>query len=184
MRRSVSRLPITPAMLKHFAVFTAVATGCLAMFATGENSSAEQAIRGVHDAAASQSHGPLPGQSVNGKIMVREVGGLKLAPGTRLGQDLGGGSSENTGSSGQGDIRNAGLAVAGGPDMAGPVAAAQPVVMVRDAAGVPAPSVTAATTLLPNGQPKPPRRASQQDYQRMMAESLRRSGLGNEARGE
>ena len=42
MRRAAPPLPISPKLLKHFAVVTLVLTACIAMFADGESREAIQ----------------------------------------------------------------------------------------------------------------------------------------------
>lgn len=174
MRRAASTLPVTPAMLRHFAVLTAVATACLAMFASGENGSAGQAVIKAHDAAKARSLNAQPGAMGSGKIVVREIGGLKLAPGTRLDRQQADFEPEITNRAMEGDIRNAGMAMTRPAEFVGPGPGSKPVEMVRDAAGIPAPAVTASLKRPPGSSP-PPRRPSRQEYERMMAEADGRS---------
>ena len=49
--------------------------------------------------------------------------------------------------------------------------------MIKDAKGIPAPSVTAGINQRPKpGKAQPPRQATRQDYEKMMAGSQQRSG--------
>jgi hypothetical protein len=81
MRRAVPNLPVSPNMLRHFAVLTLVITGGLAMFAGGENQSflAEQVKQRQMKTEAVRAER----QKATEHTVV--IDGLRVAPGTRLG---------------------------------------------------------------------------------------------------
>lgn len=187
MRQPTPTLPITAKMLRHFAVVTLAITACIGVFAQGENAKlAAQPKQG-----AAQESGDFGGANrallSGGDKAPREVNGMKLASGTRL--DTGGGSDVGDTPArvvdGIGYIQNSQPAMRPGSeafspgipavaDLAPPEAA---VPIPKDANGVPAPGA-AGTALMPAkaDKPKPPRRATQQDIDRMMAASSQRSG--------
>ena len=167
-------------MLRHFAVLTAAVTVCLAMFASGENSGAAQAL--IQAKARSTA---IPAAQLGpGRREVREVGGLKLAAGTRLDGRHDDYDTETTRDVGQGNLVYADPASARADEATSPAAGSQAIEIARDASGVVAPSVTAAVKRGPNAAQPAPRRATQQDYERMMAESERRSGPAGGITGE
>lgn len=179
MRQPTPTLPITSKMLRHFAVVTVAITACIGIFAQGEN--AEVAAKPAQAAAPQESGGGKP---------TREVNGIKLASGTKLnpggGDDSGGGGGG--GGEGSGYIQSPQSAIrptAYGPaanqpeaiDSNGYAAQATLAPVPKDANGVPAPGA-AISTVNPArpGKPKPPRRATAQEIERMMAASSRRTG--------
>jgi hypothetical protein len=195
MRQPTTTLPITPKMLRHFAVVTFAITACLGIFANGENSkvSAKSMNEMAHNSGAfsngfgSSKRDPLAG---SGNRESRNVNGIKLATGTKLisgGEDDGGVSSSQSGDS-FGTIQNDPLPVrppsAGSPAGAsagylGNGFAAQPGShpIPKDELGVPAPgAATSSSNLLRRSQPQPPRKATQQEIEKMMAASRQRSG--------
>lgn len=81
MRRAAPPSALSPAVLRHIAVLTLVITGGLAMFASGENQAylAEQVRQRQMQTEA------LRAQRENASKRTVVVDGLRLAPGTRLG---------------------------------------------------------------------------------------------------
>lgn len=81
MRRAAPPSALSPAVLRHFAVLTLVITGGLAMFASGENRAylAEQ----VHQRQMQTEALRAQREKASQRTVV--VDGLRLAPGTRLG---------------------------------------------------------------------------------------------------
>lgn len=164
-------------MLRHFAALTAVATACLAIFASGENSNALQAASQVNNPGKAGDASVLAGQLAKGRREVREIGGLRLAQGTRLGyqQQPDYDVEKNLGPT-EGHIQYDDPASANAADLAAAAPSPAPVEMVRDPSGIPAPGTTTALKRPPAGRQQAPRRATRQDYERMIAESERRSG--------
>ncbi len=187
MRRTTPQLPVTPAMLRHFAILTGVATLCLAMFATGENADGAagkaqvasgeggmmSAMLGAEERALKGNQAQKPAKVVNG---------LTIGAGRRPVNDGGSGDEgepDRQEAGGQGDIRN--FYPQQGQPSSGVVASVEPglqtAAMVKDAAGVPAPAANAASRPRAGlGRTQAPRQATPQDYDRMMAESQRRAG--------
>ena len=191
MRRTTPTQPVTPAMLRHFAVLTVVITSCLAIFAQGENNSLEEARRAV-----ASKNGSAGAFSVNGaakqaqeRKALREIGGLKIAADTKIGGGFradaviereaassdGGGSGSGSGSGDTGnntDANSSPAAVAGQPMM--PPPGSNPVQLSPGPPGMP-PGVG------PNqrrGPPtaQPPRKPTAQEIDRMIAAARERSG--------
>lgn len=174
-------------MLRHFAVLTIVITACIAIFAQGENNAAKvKNPQAVNEESSGNALSAMIGgaeaaalkQSREGKP-TREVNGMRIASGTNLSNNY----YEETTTFAQpevtGDIRNFDPAHAIVLDEKGtlPEPANQPPPMIKDANGIPAPSVAAGINQRPNpGKAQPPRQATRQDYERMMAESQQRSG--------
>jgi hypothetical protein len=187
-------------MLRHFAVVTIAITACIGIFAQGENS--EVAAKPAQAAAPEESGGGMfdfggaeRAALAGGDKQPREVNGIKLASGTKLnagGDDWGGGDGVGDGGGnfgeGSGSIQYSQPAMrapATGPatrlpeevakEGLAPPASAPPI--PKDANGVPAPGA-AVTTFNPArpGKTQPPRKATQQDIDRMMAASIKRSG--------
>jgi hypothetical protein len=164
MRQPTPTIPVTSKMLRHFAVVTVAITACIGIFAQGEN--AEVAAKPAQAAAA-------PEESGGGMF---DFGG---------GGDGGGGGG---GGEGSGFIQSAPPTMRSTPyGPAARISAADEgngytpptnqLPIPKDTNGVPAPgaAVTAVNPARP-GKPQPPRKASQQDIDRMMAASSQRSG--------
>lgn len=188
MRRAPPTLPVNPAMLRHFAVLTVVATVCLAMFASGENASALREAQAAKRARSSGAWGTAPAAPAPAKGE-REVNGMKLASGTRLNQNS---NYEHepevyrTEQEAQGNIRNldpqyrslppGSVGVPGIAAAAGTPAAA----IKRDPAGVPLAPIGSGQAKVPgNAKLQPPRQANTQDIERMMEASRSRSTRGS-----
>ena len=191
MRRAAPTLPVTPTMLRHFAVVTLLATAGLAMFANGENTSALREAQKAQRARSSGTWGTSP-QKPAEAAGPRTAGGLNLASGTRLQQNGGYDEPEDyrVAQEVQGDIRNLNPeyrtlppgALGGGSGGSGASAAlaAAPPVIKRDPSGIPVPPVRAGQGNPPgNARPAPPRQASTQDIDKMMEASRARSAAGN-----
>lgn len=182
-------------MLRHFAAVTVAITACIGIFASGEN--AQVAAKPTHEVA--QESGGFSfdfGGAERAALMgggnkePRNVNGINLASGTNLnsgGGDDGGGSSSGSSDSGgyiqssQPTMRppSAGSAMGASAETQrdGLAAQADPPSIPKDTLGVPAPgAATAANNPSKPSKPLPPRKASQQDIERMMAASSRRSG--------
>jgi hypothetical protein len=86
MRRQAPTVAVKPSMLLHFAVITVIVTGCIAMFATGENAKFAKAPFDERMAI----NRTLSAEKQSGKT--RTVGGMILANGTKV--NNGGGESE------------------------------------------------------------------------------------------
>ena len=196
MRQPTPTLPVTAKMLRHFAIVTVAITACIGIFANGEN--AEVTAKPAQ-AAAPQSEGggfmDFGGAEraalAGGNKGPKEVNGIKLASGTRLnaggdgGDGGGGGGVGGGGGEGTGYIQGRSRISSEDPALR-PMAAAEvngfappagPPPIPKDANGVPAPGA-AVTAVNParSVKPQPPRRATQQDIDRMMAASSQRSG--------
>ncbi len=175
MRRAVPTIPVTPGMLRHFAVLTVAITGCLAMFADGEN---RQLVEDKLKARQAQNQA-LRAQAEKGATL-RTVGGLKIAKGTRV--DHSGDSAPNSGSApdGGGTIDPSGrYAQMNPPPAAGPAYGANPAY-----SGQPGPATEygprAGNPEFYSRKPKAPpaRTPSQEEIDAMMAASRARSGSG------
>lgn len=199
MRRAAPSVPVTPAMLRHFAAITIVATVCLAMFAHGENTSAkaegpkgEQAAQGESGGALSAMFGGAEEAALkkareeNGK---RTVNGIQIGSKTRLEQgpppepepesyrpEWDSGNISNLNSGGQGQF-----AVSGG--VAGPGITGQslppgvPAPIVRDPKGIPIPPSIVRKSQPPNAAraAPAPRRLSEAEVEGIMEASRIRS---------
>ena len=86
MRRVAPNLPVSPVMLRHFAVVTLVATAGLAMFASGENSSALAEAQRAAQARGGGAWGTSPRKPSENKTATT-VNGMHVAAGTRLEPD-------------------------------------------------------------------------------------------------
>jgi len=198
MRRAAPTLPVTPAMLRHFAAVTLVATVCLAVFANGENKAAEPAAKPGAEAKEESGGGisAMFGGAEEAALKKaregdgkRSVNGMNLASGTRLEQ--GGGSYDvepepRREQEGVGDIRNL------NPEyrnmkVTSPIQGAEaraqladaPAPISRDPSGIPVPPTSSGQSAQPrNGRTGPPRMPGEQDIQRMMDASLARSTAG------
>jgi len=197
MRRAAPRVPISPAMLRHFAAVTVVATVCLALFANGEN--AEVSAQGTKpEAAASAESGGVMISMFGGAEEAalkksreggkREVSGITIGKNTRLEDNTADADSDggSSGGGGDGNIDNFyGTAPAIGatpisreaanlPQRAAP-AASGPQPIVRDAGGVPIPAFATKRSVLP-GSANAQRGPSQEDIARLLEESRARNG--------
>ena len=190
MRQPTPTLPVTSKMLRHFAVVTVAITACIGIFAQGENAKvAAQAAAPESERGFLSIGGERPALA-GGNKQPREVNGIKLASGTKL--DTGGDGSDDGG--GGGSVEGSGYIQSAPSAMRTPsvnfaarqTAAAEgngfalpagPPPIPKDANGVPAPGA-AITTVNPAkpGKPQAPRKATQQDIERMMAASSQRSG--------
>ena len=188
-------------MLRHFAIVTVAITACIGIFANGEN--AEVTAKPAQAATPESEGGGVldfcgaeRAALAGGNKGPKEVNGIKLASGTRLnaggdgGDGGGGGGGDGSGGGGGGGegtgyIQGRSRILSEDPALR-PMAAAEvtgfappvgPPPIPKDANGVPAPgaSVTAVNPAR-SGKPQPPRRATQQDIERMMAASSQRSG--------
>ncbi len=198
MRQPTPTLPVTPKMLRHFAVVTVAITACIGIFAQGENT--EVAAKPAQVAAPESGGGFLDfggaerAALAGGHKGPHEVNGIKLASGTRLnaGGDSGGddGGDGVAGGSrvGSGYIQSApstartssddpALRLTAADERNGFAPPAGPPPIPKDANGVPAPgaAVTSVNPAKP-AKPQPPRKATHQDIERMMAASSQRSG--------
>ena len=196
MRQPTPTLPITPKMLRHFAVVTVAITACIGIFASGENTQvaakpakeAAQESGGFSFDFGGAERAALTG---GGNKDHRNVNGINLASGTRLSSgsdaDVGGFSSQASDSVGY--IQNpqptmrpspAGAAMGISAPLEGNGLAAPTAMppIPKDANGVPAPG---AATINPakSSKPQPPRKATQQEIERMMAASSQRAGGAN-----
>jgi hypothetical protein len=195
MRQPSPTLPITTKMLRHFAVVTVAITACIGIFANGENS--KVAARSMNEMAhhsgvfsigfSGTKRASLGG---SGNRQTSYINGMKLAAATNLNSSGGDDSNEPSLQSGEsfGTIQNDHLTVQ--PPLAGSAmgtstanlgnefaaqAAAQPI--PKDELGVPAPgAATPTNSLLKRPKPQPPRKATQQEIDQMMAASSHRSG--------
>ncbi|MEO6717137.1 MAG: hypothetical protein ABIM50_07795 [Novosphingobium sp.] len=196
MRQPTPTIPVTSKMLRHFAVVTVAITACIGIFAQGENT---VVAAKTTPAAAPESGGGFldfggaERAALAGNKGSHEVNGIKLAAGTKLntggddGTDGGGGGGGGASGEGWGYIQSepsampAAYGPAGGQSPAiegsglAPPVAAPPI--PKDPNGAPAPGASV-NTINPGkpGKPQPPRKASQQDIDRMMAASSQRSG--------
>ena len=202
MRQPTPTLPVTTKMLRHFAVVTVAITACIGIFAQGENAEVAAGPKQAAAAPAESGGGFLDFGGAERAALTgankgpQEVNGMKLASGTRLnsGGDDGGGGGGSDGSGpgeatgsvqytpplmrpGQsGPAFQAGAAPQG--NELAPRAAPPPI--PKDANGVPAPgAAVAASKIIQAAKPQPPRKATQQDIDRMMAASSQRSGGAN-----
>ncbi len=191
MRRAAPTLPVTPTMLRHFAVVTVLATAALAMFASGENTSALREAQKAQRARSSGTWGTSP-QKPAEAAGPRTAGGLHLASGTRLQQNGGFDEPEDFRATQevQGDIRNldpeyrtlppGALGGPSGGSGASAALAAAPPVIKRDPSGIPLPPIRADQGNPPgNVRPAPPRQATKRDIDQMMEASRARSAKGN-----
>jgi hypothetical protein len=200
MRQPTPTLPVTSKMLRHFAVVTVAITACIGIFAQGENTQVAAKPAQAQAAAPESGGGFLDfggaerAALAGGSKGPQEVNGIKLASGTRLntGGDDGGGGGGDGGGGGSGEgsgyIQNAPPAMRTSSDdpalrltasavRSGFSPPAGPPPIPRDGNGVPAPGAAAgAVNPAQAGKPQPPRKASQQDIERMMAASSQRSG--------
>jgi hypothetical protein len=191
MRRAAPTLPVTPTMLRHFAVVTLLATASLAMFASGENKSALLEAQKAQSARGGGTWGTSPQKRADAAAP-RTAGGLQLASGTRLQQSNNYDEPEDI-RSGQevlGDVRNldpqyrtlpqGSLAGPSGVSGASAALAAAPPVIKRDPSGIPVPPMRAGQGNPPsNARPAPPRQATKEDIDRMMEASRARAAKGN-----
>ena len=178
MRRATPSMPVTPVMLRHFAVLTLVITSCIAIFASGENREfVDQQIR-----AKSTKNAAAPAQ-VGQASQPKVIGGLNIAPGTQLGGAAGGGgyvetdvqAGDETGGDGgggsSGEVAGGGESAVfrptGGSPMAGPMAGVPP-------GSFPPPGAGPQRRGPPNAQPQ--RKPTAQEIERMMAAARARSG--------
>ena len=196
MRQPTPSLPVTSKMLRHFAIVTVAITACIGIFAQGEN--AEVAAKPAQVAAPESGGGFLDfggaerAALAGGHKGPHEVNGIKLASGTRLntggdgggdGVGDGGGGGERSGSiqSAPSTVRTSSddpaLRLTAADERNGFAPPAGPPPIPKDANGVPAPgaAVTSVNPAKP-AKPQPPRKATQQDIERMMAASSQRSG--------
>ncbi len=191
MRRVAPNLPVSPVMLRHFAVVTLVATAGLAMFASGENSSALAEAQRAAQARGGGAWGTSPRKTSENKTATT-VNGMHVAAGTRLERN-GGAGYEPEGprieQEVQGDIRNidpeyrALLPGSLGPGAQAGAASAQAVAaqapIQRDRNGIPLPpGASGQAKPSASAKPLPPRRATSQDIERMMEASRLRSSTG------
>jgi hypothetical protein len=79
MRRAAPTIPVTPVMLRHFAVVTVAITGCIAMFADGEN---REFIEDQLKARQAKTMAMRADAQKGSKL--KTVGGLRIAKGTKL----------------------------------------------------------------------------------------------------
>ena len=196
MRQPTPSLPVTSKMLRHFAIVTVAITACIGIFAQGEN--AEVAAKPAQVAAPESGGGFLDfggaerAALAGGHKGPHEVNGIKLASGTRLntggdgggdGVGDGGGGGERSGSiqSAPSTVRTSSddpaLRLTAAAERNGFAPPAGPPPIPKDANGVPAPgaAVTSVNPAKP-AKPQPPRKATHQDIERMMAASSQRSG--------
>ena len=175
MRRALQPPALSPAVLRHFAVLTLVITGGLAMFASGENQEylAEQVRQRQMQTEA------LRAQREKATQRTVVVDGLRLAPGTRLG-------NPDVGDAGPPIINTVPAAPVYSADFPPPpnvnvsTVRIGPDGLARDAAGmvIPLPAMNMRTRGKP-GQPRP--RASglppsEQEVNAMIEASARRAG--------
>ena len=189
MRQPTPTLPVTSKMLRHFAVVTVAITACIGIFAQGEND--KVAARPAQAESPGSNWGGAESAALaGGNKQPGEVNGIKLASGTKLNTGGGNGDGDGGGGSGEGSgyIQSAPPAMRSATDRPGarmsataetnglaPPAAAPPI--PKDANGVPAPGAAISpTNSAKPGKPQPPRKATQQDIERMMAASSQRSG--------
>lgn len=92
MRRPAPDLPITPAMLRHFAILTVAITGCIAMFADGENR--QQVMQKLAERQAQNEALRIEKQKAASRTAM--VGGLVVGKGTRLQDDSAGSGGESS----------------------------------------------------------------------------------------
>ncbi len=198
MRRAAPTLPVTPAMLRHFAAVTLVATVCLAVFANGENNAATPGAKPVAEATEESGGGisAMFGGAEEAALKKaregdgkRSVNGMNLASGTRLDQ---GGYNEpeeyRAQMEVQGDIRNLNpeyrnMVVGSPPPLADPRTqlAAAPAPIKRDRSGIPIPPQRAGQP--GNASAGPPRAPSANDIERMMEGSKARAAAGKDPAG-
>ena len=193
MRRATPTMPVSPAMLRHFAAVTVAITVCIGVFAHGENTAAQAEkpkpaaaseegggnamsamLGGAEQAALKQSQGGKPEKS---------VGGFRIGSDTHLRDNSsdggGGGESGPSDSGATGDIRNLDPrnAVVLTPQGSIAAPADQPMQVVKDRSGKTVRYVPAASSKPPkSASPQPPKPPTQTDYERMMAASAQRSG--------
>lgn len=172
MRRATPTMPVTPVMLRHFAVLTLVITSCIGIFASGENrESAEQQLkpRTSNSAASQAKSAPANPPKI--------IGGLIIGAGTRLGPspDAGGYfDSEGGGGSGSGETSPYQGSETGNVTPMGPPPGLQSPHLATASQGPP-PGVGRNQR---KGRPNPPplRQPTAQELDRMMAASRERSG--------
>lgn len=191
MRRAAPTLPVTPAMIRHFAVVTLVATVCLAIFASGENASALKEAQEAKRARTSGIWGTTPRKADEASGQ-RAVNGMNVAAGTKL--DHGGEYDPDPEmprfeQQDWGDIRNldpdlqslapgsVGLAAKDGLGQA-PMPGG-PAPMLRDPSGIPIPGQRTGAGQLIQTRAKAPRKASEEEVRRMLEASQARSSKGN-----
>lgn len=199
MRRAAPTLPITPGMIRHFAVVTLVATVGLAMFAHGENTAAEPKAKQGQPAEGGGVMSAMFGGAEEAALKQareatrnRNIHGMNVAAGTRLEQ--GGGYDPDpeihrNEAEATGDIRNlypelhslppgsVGMEAQGGPGQAAMPGVPAPI--QRDPSGIPVPGLKVGAGQPAKARPQAPRQASEQDVERMLEASRARSAKGN-----
>ena len=190
MRQTTPTLPISPKMLRHFAVLTMAITSVLGIFAQGESAKVET---GTHNGTPPESSGSSfefggaeKAALAGGNKSPGEVGGLQIARGTQLQAD--GGSGEGSSSSGGEGVGSVQMAPPAAPRRIVPGLGGKPPVdaatqpsglppMPQDGHGVPAPGLTAPGISGASGlKPQAPRKPTAEDIKRVMAASGQRSG--------
>jgi hypothetical protein len=99
MRRPPQTLELKPSLLKHFAIITIAITGCIAIFASGENAQL------IEESIAAENAKIKAQAAARAKTKVRIVNGMVIAPGTNIDRgnaDLSG-AGENGGSASYSD---------------------------------------------------------------------------------
>lgn len=192
MRQTTPTLPISPKMLRHFAVVTVVVTSMLGIFAQGENTKVAESAAGSAPASSGGGSflefGGAEKAALAGPAKeAGQVGGMQLAKGTSLQADDGGGGGDGGGGSSEsvtGSIQLAPPAprrIIFGPGVHPPADTPSPAdgppPMPKDAHGVPAPGIAIPGVGAGAGaKPQAPRRPTAQDIQRVLAASGQRSG--------
>ncbi len=174
-------MPVTPQMLRHFAVLTVMITGCLAMFADGENRELigeklkERQARNVMLAADAQ----------RGDKRKAQVAGLTVAPGMHIqsgGDDApaSGGASSGTGSLNPDDdhYEQDGLGIPATPTGGLHDPDADPVAVTQASGSIHKGTTKAQALRAKSAKPKPPRAPTREDMARMLAASRARSSGG------
>jgi hypothetical protein len=188
MRRATPTLPVTPVMLRHFAVLTLVITSCIAIFASGENR--EFVDHQVQAKSAKTNAAPA---QVGKARQPTVISGLNIAAGTQLGgaaggsdyvergvsagEDSGGGGEGGGSGEASGGGESAGFGRTEGPQMAGPMAGMPP-------GSSPPPSANQNQGPPPGAgppqkgppKPQPQRKPTAQEIDRMLAAARERSG--------
>jgi hypothetical protein len=170
MRRPPPVTAIKPSMLKHFLVVTAVLTGCIVMFATGENG---QALQEQVQQRQEQNR-VLAAQKAQGTV--RKVNGLVIAKGTNLSDNSGGG-----GETASTPVAQTATTYAATPDFPeyadyrkdGSTAASSPIPFGDNTDRAPGRSMDAA----PGNPPRSLRKPPPNEIARIVAASRARSGL-------
>lgn len=182
MRRASPSLPVTPGMLRHFAVLTLVITSCIGIFASGENHElAQQQVQAqARPAKSKQTNADQPAPP-------QVIGGLNIAAGTRIGAAAGGGDYVESGSEVTGDSGGGGGGssdVPSGGDTVGGYAqavAGQPMIPPPGTLPPPPGGPQGTGTNQRGGPPRsqPPRAPTGEELERMLAASRQRSAAAD-----